>query len=253
MPGRVVAVVSASTHSMVVNGKADSAVAVDMAVKREDDMAVGGTPGVNGAGLANGGALKTVPSRPASALGHESANGAAHSLAAQQLPPEIWNMVEGYESLGKLVGRVTQECFNDFSELVDKLASMTVDNPSPHFANGDGVNGSSSTLNMQKKLMLLNFANSNREKFIKLMVICQWSARVDQIKTLINLMLWSNDQTLAYEEAARQMGQLKIDLHPFKLPSPDIAHALEVLSTGRASWMPDVCAMAVNDVSNACS
>jgi mediator of RNA polymerase II transcription subunit 14 len=252
MPGRVVAVASASTAGMAVNGKADSAVAVDVPAKREDDMAVGATPGIaNGAGLPNGGALKTVPSRPASALGHSNANGAAHSL--QQLPPEIWNMVEGYESLGKLVGRVAQECYNDFNETVDKLASMSDNSPSQHFANGDGVNGSSSTLNLQKKLILLNFANSNREKFIKLMVICQWSARVDQIKMLINLMLWSNDQTLAYEEAARQMGQLKINLHSFKLPSPDISHALEVLSTGRASWMPDVCASDVRDVSNACS
>jgi hypothetical protein len=248
MPGRVVAVMSASsTHGTIVNGgKAEPAAAADVPVKREDDMAVGGTPGVVNGGLSNGGAMKTVPSRPASALAHKAANGASHSL--QQLPPEILNMIDGYESLGKLVGRVTQECFNDFSDLVDKLAVMPIEPPPLHLANGHGgpsdVNGPSSgamsTLNIQKKLMLLNFANSNREKFIKLMVLCQWSAKVDQIRTLINLMLWANDQTTAYEETARLVGQLKIDLHQFKLPNPNITHALEVLSTGRASWMPDV-------------
>jgi mediator of RNA polymerase II transcription subunit 14 len=251
MPGRVIAVASASTAGMALNGKANAAIAVDMPAMREDDMAVGATPGVaNGAGLPNGGARKTVPSRPASALGQNGANGATHTL--QQLPPEIWNMVEGYESLGKLVDRVAQECYNEFMETVDRMAAMGV-GPSEHFANGDGVNGATSVQSMQKRLLLLQFANAHREKLIKLMVICQWSGRVDQIKTLINLMLWSNDQTVAYEETARQMGQLKIDLHPFKLPSPDIPHALEVLSTGRASWMPDVRASRLKNASNVCS
>jgi mediator of RNA polymerase II transcription subunit 14 len=228
-------------------------------IKREDDMAVQSTPSiVNGTistqdGLSNGSSLKAASSRPVPTLDQKTANGTPHSPTAQQLPPEIWNMVEGYESLGKLVGRITQECFNDLSDLVDKLAAMPVDAAPLHLTNGiahggpnDGVNGpgsgAMSALNIQKKLMLLNFANSNREKFIKLMVLCQWSAKVDKIKTLINLMLWANDQTVAYEETARQIGQLKIDLHDFKLPNPNFKQALEVLSTGRASWMPDVSA-----------
>ena len=216
----------------------------------------GATPiKVEGA-IANGQLMK-MPASSASAAGPEQllANGVpvssttvnqGPSSSFKELPPEIQHIAEGYVSMGKLIERVVQLTWNDLTELIEKLADMPVDTQSNSgLANGTstvehGRLGSESAISLQKRLMWLDFAKTHRDRFIKLAVISQWSKNVADVRMFIDLMCWSNERFTAMEEIARSLGQLKLDLHPFKMPNPDIKTALEVLSTGKASWMPDV-------------
>jgi Mediator complex subunit MED14 len=167
------------------------------------------------------------------------------SSSFKELPPEIQHITEGFVSMGKLIERVVQLTWNDLTELIEKLADMPIDTQSnSSLANGvsteHGRLGSESAISLQKRLMWLDFAKRHRDRFIKLAVVSQWSKNVEDVRMFIDLMCWSNERFTAMEDIARSLGQLKLDLHPFKMSSPDIKTALEVLSTGKASWMPDV-------------
>ncbi|KAF2400110.1 MED14-domain-containing protein [Trichodelitschia bisporula] len=164
-----------------------------------------------------------------------------HSAALLEPPPEIPHITENYQHLGKLIARVAQECFNDLHDVIEKLSEI----PLQPMANGVGhgaVNGvgNASHTNVLKKTMLMDFANRQREKFIKLLVLSQWSQQAKDISQLIDLNAWCATQLQHFNECMDRLGQLKIDLHTFKLPGPDIKTALEVLSTGTASWMPSL-------------
>lgn len=217
----------------------------------------GGATSIKVEGAIANGQLMKIPASLASAAGPEQllANGVpvssttvnqGPSSSFKVLPPEIQHIAEGYVSMGKLIERVVQLTWNDLTELIEKLADMPVDTQSNSgLANGvstieHGRLGSESAISLQKRLMWLDFAKTHRDRFIKLAVISQWSKNVADVRMFIDLMCWSNERFTAMEEIARSLGQLKLDLHPFKMPNPDIKTALEVLSTGKASWMPDV-------------
>lgn len=151
---------------------------------------------------------------------------------------------DGYRFFGKLVERVTQQSWLDLSDLIDQMANIPISAPA---ANGNGhssinaANPQALRNNEQKKLAWLEWANTNREKFIKLMVISQWGrTNGDTIKTLTRMMFWANEQYEDYQQKREYLAQLKGRLHPFRIKNPDITTALEILSTGTDSYMPDV-------------
>jgi mediator complex subunit MED14 len=170
----------------------------------------------------------------------------ANPSSLKQLPPEIRHITEGFVSLGTLIDRVVQITWNDLQELLDRLVDLPVDTSSiSGLSNGVGaahngrpVNEASNSI--RKRHLWLDFAKTHRDQFIKLAVISAWSKSVEDVRMYIDLMGWSAEQFYAMEEIARSLGQLKLDLQPFKMPNPDIKTALEVLTTGKASWMPDV-------------
>ncbi|KAF2084536.1 MED14-domain-containing protein, partial [Saccharata proteae CBS 121410] len=100
--------------------------------------------------------------------------------------------------------------------------------------------GASSPANDAKKLMMLDWAWQNREKFIKLMVLSTWSRRAAEVVKMVDLNMFLNEQMHVYGIAADAVGNLKLALQPFKAPNPDLKMALEVLSTGKAPWMPSL-------------
>jgi mediator of RNA polymerase II transcription subunit 14 len=163
----------------------------------------------------------------------------------QDLPPEILHITEGFQSLGTLVERVSQECFNSLSEVVEELAAIPVHSQTP-MSNGIGnhalVNGVGNMTkeNVRKKELMLEFAHQHRTRFIKLLVLSQWSQHAKDMSQLIDLRVWFNKQIEQYESAAYELGFFKTAIHPFKLPSPDMQTALNVLSTGKVPWTPDV-------------
>jgi mediator of RNA polymerase II transcription subunit 14 len=207
----------------------------------EVDEPVGATTGVtNGDALPKGDVQK--PPLPVQ-VDQPTVNGVSalsRRSSMSDLPPEIVQITEGYEPFGKLIARVVQECSNELNEVVDKLSNIAVPPPLTNGVSHVNGSGNMSQQNLLKKKTWLEFANSNREQFIKLMVISQWSRNADQVKKLIDLMFWSNGQTECYQRASDGLGELKRSLHSFKSPNPDIKTALEVLSTGKASWMPDL-------------
>lgn len=158
----------------------------------------------------------------------------------QDLPPEIAQVTVNFQPLSKLLGRAAQECYNNLIDTITSLAEQ----PEPVQANGN-VNttnhGPLSAASAHKRVQWLNFANTNRERFIKLLVLLQWSQHVGEVSKIIDLFAWMREQEMHYNNVDDMMGYMKREMHPEKLPNPDLNTALEILSTGQSSQMPDVC------------
>lgn len=164
-----------------------------------------------------------------------------------QLPPEIEHITFGYVSLSTLIVRLVQETFNGLNEVINEMSDLQVSQSThnspansldPHI-NGNGIVHNSQA-NVQKKLRILNFAQDRRAQFIKVLVLSQWSRQANAISKVIDLKVWLDGQKRIYEEASVWMGELKRILVPLKMPNPDLKTALEALSLGKASWLPDV-------------
>jgi mediator of RNA polymerase II transcription subunit 14 len=197
-------------------------------------------PGIDGAsGLPNG--------NPINGGDHLPVTGKAtipESLL--ELPPEIQHITFGYQPLGKLIARASQQCFNDLSETIQRMADLPVPNP-PNMANGAGshpgmVSAQSIEAATKRRLAMMEFAREHHGQFIKILVLSNWSRKVEQVGKLIDLNTWFREQDTIFDWASHWVGMLRLNMANAKIPNPDIKTALEVLSTGKASWTPDVSA-----------
>ncbi|KAK1914961.1 hypothetical protein P3342_011890 [Pyrenophora teres f. teres] len=95
--------------------------------------------------------------------------------------------------------------------------------------------------NKRKKLLLLQFAQEQRAKFIKLLVLTEWGKKAAKDLTrLIDLFRWASEQAQHMEAADYKLDRIKVLSNNARENSPDIATALEVLSSGKAPWMPSL-------------
>ncbi|KAF3049950.1 mediator complex subunit [Didymella keratinophila] len=168
-----------------------------------------------------------------------STNGASTAVAAPsidqyaELPPEIAHIgPESYHPLSKLLMRVAQDCYNALEETLHKMSGMSV---------GQQPAGAqdSPDVNKKKKLLLLKFAQDNRAKFIKLLVLTEWGQKsaVD-ISKVIDVYAWTREQVMHMDYVDKQMEDIKVHSGSARENNPDIRTALEILSTGKASWIP---------------
>ncbi|KAI9788584.1 MAG: mediator complex subunit [Peltula sp. TS41687] len=169
------------------------------------------------------------------------------TLPADEMPPEVEHITAGYQPLSKLVMRLSQETFNDLREVIEALSDMpTSQTPNGHnhykqITNSATSNGDDETpTNIQKKMRLMNFVQERRAQFIKVLVLAQWSRQSQDVSKVIDLKVWLDKQRLLYDEAGLWLGDLKRSLDPAKMPNPDLRTALEVLSTGKVSWLSDL-------------
>lgn len=157
------------------------------------------------------------------------------------LPPEIIHITQGYMSLKTLLARQSQKTHHNLLATINELAQM----PGPaSLANGNSAHSTSlddnSSENINKKLRLLKFATDQHEAWTKTLVITGWSRRADDVSKIIDLKCHLDTQRQYYEEAIAHMSTLAKNLFHARLPNPDLKTAVEVLTTGKASWMPDV-------------
>ncbi|KAF2121735.1 mediator complex subunit MED14-domain-containing protein [Lophiotrema nucula] len=216
----------------------------DRGVKRKDTPTGGSSangavvaPAVNGA----------MASTQASSAG-SSSEMANLSNPISELPPELAHLPsEFYHPYSKLVQRISQECFNALNEVLSSMAEIPVNqhanglltNGAGNYAGANGVQDASPA-NQQKKLMLMKFAQEQRAKFIKLLVLAEWGKKSSrEISRLIDISTWAREQSVHMDAVDLQMMQLKEALNRARQPNPDIRTALEILSTGKASWLPD--------------
>ncbi|KAI9803840.1 MAG: hypothetical protein M1825_001720 [Sarcosagium campestre] len=167
-------------------------------------------------------------------------------------PPDIEHITAGYQPLSKLISRLVQDTFNELGSVIEQLADMAPHpNSTSHpksnnlYSNHANSNAQSSSTNnspsnIQKKARLMRFVQDRRAQFIKVLVITQWSRQSEDVSKAIDLKIWLDRQRALYDEAWIWMGDLKRSLGPARMPNPDIKTALEVMTTGRASWMPDL-------------
>ncbi|CAO2656307.1 Nn.00g051100.m01.CDS01 [Neocucurbitaria sp. VM-36] len=186
-----------------------------------------------------------------------SVNGASTALTApagltldqySQLPPEIAHIpADAYNPLSTLLMRISQECYNDLGDTLQKMADIPLaQQTNGVLSNGLGshaaANGQENAkANAQKKLLLMKFAQDNRAKFIKLLVLTEWGkkAAVD-VSKLIDLYAWTKEQSLHMEAADFAIDSIRRHTSIATEKNPDITTALEVLSTGKAPWMPSL-------------
>lgn len=160
-----------------------------------------------------------------------------------ELPPDITHIgPEAYHPLSKLLARIAQECYNALESTLHNMAGMQ---PSQQ-ANGATMNRAvpqdNPEVNKRKKLLLLKFAQENRAKFIKLLVLTEWGQKsAFDIAKVIDLYAWAKEQAAHMDFVDEQVNQIKILSAYARENNPDIRTALDVLSTGKASWIPTVC------------
>ncbi|KAF2641411.1 MED14-domain-containing protein [Massarina eburnea CBS 473.64] len=166
-----------------------------------------------------------------------------------QLPPELVHVAaDAYHPLSKLLQRINQECFDQLNEVLQRMASL----PVSHQANGALPNGLGShggasggqenaESSKQKKLLMLRFAQANRAKYIKMLVLADWGKKsAGEISKLIDLFAWAKEQCFDQDAVDAQMEQLKLLSAHARQSNPDIRTALEILTTQKAEWLPDL-------------
>lgn len=159
------------------------------------------------------------------------------------LPDEIVHITQGFVPVALLVSRMAQVTHNSLQEKIAELAKMpvpasAVNGNSNHTAQGpDDV----SAENLRKKATLLNFAQDMHAKWVKVLVILEWSRNSARVSKLIDLKFHLDQQRILFDAAVDDMVNVKRDLTYARMPSPDLKTALQVLSTGNAPWIPDVC------------
>lgn len=186
---------------------------------------IGVLPSINGT-YANGVSQGTTVSG-------ESLVDAMENLA-EEAPPELFHITQGFLPFSQLVNRLAQDTFSGLNDLINDLADMPASE-----ANGYGSSRATDA-NIEKKTKLWDFTHDRRAKFIKLLVLSQWGRQSEAVSKVIDLNHWITTQKMCYREAANWMGELKRITTSMKVQSPDLKTTLEILSTGRATWIPDV-------------
>ncbi|KAF4448590.1 hypothetical protein F53441_8009 [Fusarium austroafricanum] len=155
---------------------------------------------------------------------------------------EIEHVTESYIPLSKVLTRLAQSTHNALQDQIAALAKMPLPaaamNGNLTIPNSDVEDGSGE--NITKKTSILNFATREHRKWVKALVITEWSRKADMVSKLIDLNLHLRKQQILFSTALDDTGKLRWDLTGARMPSPDLKTALQVLSTGEAAWMPDL-------------
>ncbi|KFY13905.1 hypothetical protein V492_02979 [Pseudogymnoascus sp. VKM F-4246] len=185
---------------------------------------------------ANGAPMTQSADRPAGSVSKDASN------LTKDVPPEINHITEGFESLPNLLTRLAQVTHNQLSGKLLELAGMNIQQ-SPDNSNAVSfVSGpdDNSAENIKKKVNLLKFAEGVHSNWTKALVITQWSRVSEDVSRVIDLKAHLDEQKLYYDIAVHELSEVKRSLVHARLPNPDLRTAVEVLSTGKASWMPDL-------------
>ncbi|KAH6895200.1 mediator complex subunit MED14-domain-containing protein [Thelonectria olida] len=158
------------------------------------------------------------------------------------LPDEIVHITQGFVPLSLLLTRLAQTTHNALQDKIAELAKI----PLPASAtNGNStlpsnIPDDTSNENLRKKATLLNFAQDMHTKWVKALVITEWSRKSEMVSKLIDLKFHIDQQRMLFDAALDNTMNVKRDLTFARMPSPDLKTALQVLSTGKAAWMPDL-------------
>jgi hypothetical protein len=160
------------------------------------------------------------------------------------LPDEIVHITQGFVPLSLFLTRLAQTTHNALQDKITELAKIPVP---ANATNGNStlpnnVTDDTSNENLRKKATLLNFAQDMHTKWVKALVITEWSRKSEMVSKLIDLKFHIDQQRMLFDAALDNTMNVKRDLTFARMPSPDLKTALQVLSTGKAAWMPDVSA-----------
>lgn len=158
------------------------------------------------------------------------------------LPDNIVHITQGFVPLSTLLTRLAQHTHNSLQEKIAELAKMPLPASAMNGTTNHSATGPDDTSaeNLHKKGALLHFAQDMHAKWIKALVITEWSRKASLVSKLIDLKFHIDQQRILFDGCLDDMVNVKRDLTYARMPSPDLKTALQVLSTGNAPWVPDV-------------
>ncbi|KAK3720644.1 mediator complex subunit [Vermiconidia calcicola] len=193
--------------------------------------------GVNG-GLPNG--IPATSDVPASTNG-ESSDMAVTYPGPDNPPPldQSWREGDNNKSLGLLMERVAQQCYFELNGCLTSMSQIPLESQQQQ-TNGvvSHTGQDTSEASMKKKRLLMEFANTQRDRFIKTLVLADWCRNEEEKARLVDVKVWQDKQRGAYAQAAQAIANTKLNMIGVKTPNPNIEGAMEVLATGKASWVP---------------
>jgi mediator of RNA polymerase II transcription subunit 14 len=163
-------------------------------------------------------------------------------LRMNDLPEEIKHITTDIMPLSLLLTRLAQISHNQLQDVVKELATKPIPQPAVNGAPDYRATPAEDTSadSLQKKEMLLNFVQQLHAKWVKALVITEWSRKSDLVSKLIDIKSHLQEQLSRYEAALWQLATVKRELVFARLPGPDLKTALQVLSTGEVPYMPEV-------------
>lgn len=112
--------------------------------------------------------------------------------------------------MGTMIYRLSQSCFRDLNDILGKMA----DQPLQHGqANGaaprtyDNDEGS-----LSKKRLFMEFANGQRDRFIKALVLSDWARNADDMGRLISVIQFFREQDRNQLAGMDNVGYIKREL-----------------------------------------
>lgn len=158
------------------------------------------------------------------------------------LPDDINHITQGFIPLSTILIRLAQATHDDLQKAIVDSANIKW---MPAAINGGAANGNdalddNSEGNRKRKTTLLKFAQDAHTKWVKALVITDWSWKADAVSKLIDLKAHLDGKRMIFDYTQNELIGLKRDLGHARLPRPDLKTALQVLTTGEASWIPEV-------------
>ncbi|CAD0090966.1 unnamed protein product [Aureobasidium vineae] len=178
----------------------------------------------------------TAPAQP-SALANGYSNGTTKE-EEKALPPELEHWAHTYVPMGTLLERMAQQCYFDLGEVIEQMADLNIGTPQTNGASTAAPDVSKASVD--KKLRLMNFANTQQARFIKALVLSDWARNMGDMDKLIELRMWLTQQDEASTQVGDAIMQMKHNMIGAKMPNPNIQGALELLSTSKAPWLPSL-------------
>ncbi|KAK3695085.1 mediator complex subunit MED14-domain-containing protein [Podospora appendiculata] len=171
------------------------------------------------------------------------------------LPDEIQHITTDILPLGLLLARLAQWTHARLQDEITTLAAKSIPpataavngNSNYHFTGAEDTSAES----LEKKTYLLNSIQDIHTRWVKALVITEWSKKADQVGRLIDIRSHLASQLELFNANFWELIKVKQDLHWARLPSPDLKTALEVLTSGEVSWMPDLGYLEPPPISNA--
>lgn len=185
-------------------------------------------------GAVNGAPMKSLSSS-ASVVETASAVATPGMTAGKlsELPPEIVQISQdNYFSLATLLTRTSQDTFNELGELLQQMSTYELPQAQTNgnMSNGIGQHANAQAnidaRSKQKKLMLMDFAQKHRAKFIKLLVLTDWGKKAAKdVAKLIDIYSWANEQRMHMDFVDVQLERIKIFSNSAAEKNPDIMTA----------------------------
>ena len=204
-----------------------------------DPLKSGATDDVRNGALPNG--ILPLPEHLSAMNG--DFGGTLPSLTGSQDPPlldQSWRRTDANKSMGVLVERLAQQCYTDLNTALTKMSEAEASSQAPQ-TNGVITHSiDNSEVSLTKKRTFMEFANNQRDRFIKTLVLSDWSRNEEDMARLVDIKVWQEKQANAQRDAISFIGTTKHNMVPAKMPNPNIEDAMELLATGKSSRIPDI-------------